>query len=80
MMESVFRNVYTWIREVSTTYVLLEILEQLLFGLFQNTCFNYLAKSVLCPFCKTPRLSCSICFSLLRRFLPFLAPLWKVYL
>lgn len=52
--------------------VSLEIYLQPFLGTFQNSCFNCLARPFAAWFCKTPHLSCSICFSFLRRCAPFL--------
>ena len=83
LMKLFFSNVpgcttYTWIRMVSATRVSLEIYEQLFFGTFQNSCSNYLARPIFAFFYKTQHLSCSICFSFLRRCLPFVAHLCKI--
>ena len=68
----------TWVRVVSTTHASLEIREQQFFGTFQKSYFNYFATPFSSCFCKTPRISCSICFSsFLRRCLPFLTSLRK---
>ena len=85
MIESVFCNVpcsklHTWIRFVSTTPVFKIIVEQLFFRTFQFSCFKYLDRPIFVCFWKTPCPFCSICFSILCRFLPFLEPLWKVSL
>ena len=48
------------------------------FGIFQNSCSNYLAGPIFTCIYKTQRLSCNIWFSFLRRCLPFHANLCKV--
>ena len=55
MMQSVFSNasdfmMFTWIILVSTMHVFLEILEQMFFQTFLNSCFNYLVRSVFAYF------------------------------
>ena len=45
---------------------------------FDCSCSNHLARPIFACFYKTQRLSCSICFSFLCRYLPFPAHLCKV--
>ena len=77
---SVFTNVpdnklHTWVKMVPTTHASIEIQEEQFFRTtFQNSYFNYLTRPFFTHFCKTPPLSCTICFSLfLRKCLPFLS-------
>ena len=84
MIDATFTNfpdckLYTWVRVISFTHIFLEMLEQLCFTIFQNSCLKYLTRSIFECFCKTPHLSSSTCFSLLRRCLRFIARLFKVY-
>ena len=52
-----------------------------IFATFQSNCFSYLARPIFAYFYETTHLSYSICFSFLRRRLPFHAPsIFKLYL